>query len=126
MKRILVKDLRQWIGKEVESDFLISRKIVKSTRDGSPFLDLTLTDISGSVKGVAFEGVQSLNNVMEEGRVMRLRGLVDTFNEMLQVKVQTRIGNLLDPMHMRGETGGDDPPGRGMNDPFDRLGQRPF
>jgi 3'-5' exoribonuclease len=88
MKRILVKDLRQWIGKEVESDFLISRKIVKSTRDGSPFLDLTLSDISGSVKGVVFEGVQSLNNVMEEGRVMRLRGLVDTYNEMLQVKVQ--------------------------------------
>jgi 3'-5' exoribonuclease len=88
MKRILVKDLRGWIGKEVESDFLVSRKIVKSTRDGSPFLDLLLSDVSGSVKGVAFEGVQSLSNVMEEGRVMRLRGLVDTFNEMLQIKVQ--------------------------------------
>jgi 3'-5' exoribonuclease len=88
MKRILVKDLRGWLGKEVESDFLVARKVIKSTRDGSPYLELLLGDASGYVKGVAFDAVRSLDNMIEEGRVMRIRGLVDTFNEMLQIKVQ--------------------------------------
>ncbi len=88
MKRILAKDLRGWVGKEIESDFLISRKELKTTRDGCPYLDLVLSDVSGPVRAVAFDGVQSLNNIIEEGTVMRVRGLVTTFNEMVQVKVQ--------------------------------------
>jgi 3'-5' exoribonuclease len=88
MKRILVKDLRGWIGKEIETDFLISRKQVKTTKDGSLYLDVLLSDVSGLVRAVAFEGVQSLDRLLGEGQVMRIRGIVSTFNEAPQVKIQ--------------------------------------
>ncbi|RKZ01109.1 MAG: phosphohydrolase, partial [Candidatus Hydrothermota bacterium] len=75
------------MGKEVEGEFYISRKEVRKKKDGGPYIELALADVTGSAPAVVFEDVETLDGVIREGNVFLIRGNVGSFNDSLQVKV---------------------------------------
>ena len=87
MKNLYVKNLKDYMGKEVEGEFYISRKEVRKKKDGGPYIELALADVTGSAPAVVFEDVETLDGVIREGSVFLIRGNVGSFNDSLQVKV---------------------------------------
>lgn len=75
------------IGQRVDEVFCLSRVERRQRSNGEPFLRLVLVDRSGEVNGVAWDDVDALLEVLEEGGYARIRGDVGDFRGELQVKV---------------------------------------
>lgn len=87
MKSLFVKNLEEHKGKEIESEFLVAKKEFKRKKDGSPYIELVLSDVTGTVQAVIFEKVEKHEPLIRIGKVLRVRGIVGTYNEELQIKV---------------------------------------
>ncbi len=84
--RTWVKDLQS--GTEVEDEFAVRSKEVRQRRGGGSYLALTLGDRTGNVTGLVWENVNELGRELQVGRVVRLRGQVQRYNQRLQVVVR--------------------------------------
>ena len=84
---------RTWIsdlapGLDVEEAYAVSAKEVRQRRNGGPYLALTLSDRTGAVAALAWENVERIGQICESGRVVRIRGQVQRYNQRLQVVVR--------------------------------------
>ncbi|MDI6850346.1 MAG: HD domain-containing protein [bacterium] len=87
VKNIFVKDLPNLIGKEVEDLFQIRDLQDKSGKEGQPFVELTIADVSGTLTARIFDDVDALRGKIERGRVHRLRMQVYQFANQLGLRV---------------------------------------
>lgn len=86
-------DTRTWVrdlepGLDVEEAYAVSAKEIRQRRNGGPYLALTLSDRTGTVAALAWENVDRIGQVCESGRVVRIRGQVQRYNQRLQVVVR--------------------------------------
>jgi 3'-5' exoribonuclease len=72
----------------VREVYAVRTKEVRQRRGGGPYLALTLGDRTGDVAGLVWENVEELGVVCEAGRVVRVRGQVQRYNQRLQVVVR--------------------------------------
>lgn len=86
-ERTWVKDLRS--GTDVEEEFVVRSREVRQRRGGGTYLALTLGDRTGDVTGLVWERVDELGRHLQVGRVVRLRGQVQRYNQRLQVVVRS-------------------------------------
>lgn len=84
-KSVYCADLKQ--GDAVSEVFCVRRVERRSRSDGSAYLRLAFVDRTGEVAGVAWDDVESLVEVLEEGGYARIEGDVGEFRGDLQVKV---------------------------------------
>ncbi|HMP18202.1 MAG TPA: OB-fold nucleic acid binding domain-containing protein, partial [Gemmatales bacterium] len=78
--------LRQMIdGDTFEEIFLATEKLVKTNRQGQPFLQLELRDRSGSLVGRLWNAPESLTRQIQSGDFVRAKGKVQTFQGALQI-----------------------------------------
>jgi len=86
MKRQFVEDLSE--GMAVSDLFVVSRREVKSKRDGEAFLALTLSDRSGSIDAVMWDGVSSVIRDLCVGDVVEAMGSVGSYGDKPQVTLK--------------------------------------
>ncbi len=87
MKQVFVKDLRDHINEEIEDAFLVSSIKTKKKRDGGDFLDVVLSDATGSVPARVFDDIEKHRIHIKAGEVIKIRGTVDQYREEITIKI---------------------------------------
>lgn len=87
------KSERQWAkglkpGADLEEVYAVRSKEVRQRRGGGPYLALTIGDRTGEVAALVWDNVDRLTKVCEPGRVVRIRGQVQSYNQRLQVVIR--------------------------------------
>jgi 3'-5' exoribonuclease len=81
--------IAQWsAGDTVQGFALVSRKEVRRDRNGKDYLDLELTDASGSVLAKAWSESAALRNEFEAHDFVAFRGTVRPYRDQLQVHIE--------------------------------------
>jgi 3'-5' exoribonuclease len=75
-------------GDDVDAVFACSRKDRLTARSGTPYLALELRDRTGAIQGRAFRDADLLAGRFERGQLVRVRGRVERFRDVLQVDVR--------------------------------------
>lgn len=83
----LVKDLTP--GEDVKSTFVVSRKELRKTRAGSPYLAVELADKSGKVEGRVWDRAGSYKDAFAEKDYVAVSGRVETYRERKQVIINS-------------------------------------
>ncbi len=87
MPKQLIKDLEP--GIEVKSAFVVSRKELRKTKAGAPYLALELVDKSGKVDARLWEGVSRYKDAFAERDYVAVSGRAEKYREQLQVVVSS-------------------------------------
>lgn len=75
-------------GQEIDSIYILKRKLLKKNPDGSRFLLFQFSDNSGVLGGILWEGAQEVYDRLEQGRFVRVLGDIQDYREQLQVRVR--------------------------------------
>jgi 3'-5' exoribonuclease len=86
MKNQFVKNLK--VGSELIELFVLRKKELKETFEGQRFLKLELGDKTGRIDGVAWDNPGELYDQAETGDIVKIKGWVTTYKEVLQIKVE--------------------------------------
>jgi 3'-5' exoribonuclease len=86
MRREPVSSLQA--GQEIDSIYILKRKLLKKNPDGSRFLLFQFSDNSGVLGGILWEGAQEVYDHLEQGRFVRVLGDIQDYREQLQVRVR--------------------------------------
>jgi 3'-5' exoribonuclease len=89
MTRCFVSELVA--GSTVDEVFLLAERNLAHKKDGNPFLNLTLADRSGQVKGVLWDQVERIAATVAEGDFVQVRGLVGEYRNSLQLVVKDMV-----------------------------------
>ena len=84
MKTLFIKDLKP--GLEVAEFFVLRKKELKEY-NGQRFLKLELGDRSGRIDGIVWDNSDQLYDKAKVGEIVKVKGLVGTYKEMPQIKV---------------------------------------
>jgi len=76
-------------GDAVSDIFVLAEKSMAHKRDGNPFLNVTLADKSGQIKGVVWDNVTHLAACANAGDFVRVDAAAGEFRGMLQLVVKS-------------------------------------
>lgn len=85
MEKQNIRDLKD--KDAVDSYFLIKEKTVSIGKNGRPFMVLVLGDQTGSIDGRVWDRVDELNAEFDSGDIVRVKGLVQLFQNRKQMIV---------------------------------------
>ncbi len=74
-------------GQKVSLPLLVEKKEVLARRDGSPYLSLTLRDGTGAVEARLWEFSPGDEALIQEGRVLNVKGEVRVYNGRIQLSL---------------------------------------
>jgi len=86
MSKTFIRDFKE--NDTVTSFFGIFNKTVRRTKDGKVFLDLTLVDRTGKINAKIWDDAENLATQFEKGDAVKVQGIVTSFNNELQIKVE--------------------------------------
>ena len=86
MKKLFIKDIRA--GDFVDDIFVLSKKTVAQKRDGNNFLNVTVSDKTGNIKGVIWDNVDEISAGTASGNFMQVQGTVSEYKGTLQLVVK--------------------------------------
>jgi 3'-5' exoribonuclease len=97
MNHLWIKDIKE--NDPVEGAYLVKSKASGQTRQGSPFLTLTLADKTGSLEARVWDNVAEISALFKEGDIVLIAGQVNTYRNRLQIQIQNlnRMDAVLDP-----------------------------
>ncbi len=78
-------------GDTVDDYFLAARKDLRTTANGNQFLGMVFKDRTGEVGGIHWTNPGGLAGNFEVNDVVKVRGRVQTYQERLQLKVETVV-----------------------------------
>lgn len=85
MKTIFVKDIRE--NQKLESTFLVKHKGLARTRTGNPYLNLTLGDTTGEIKGKVWDHAEPLAQRFQQDDFIRVQATAVTYQNALQLTI---------------------------------------
>jgi 3'-5' exoribonuclease len=74
-------------GQGIESTFLVKDKILTKTKAGNPYLSIKLADRTGELEGRIWDNALDFLPLFEKDDCIRVRGEVDEFQGMLQLRI---------------------------------------
>ncbi|MGD8981015.1 MAG: HD domain-containing protein [Desulfobacterales bacterium] len=86
MKKRFIADIRA--GDRVEDIFVLSEKILSQKKDGNNFLNITLSDKTGTIKGVVWDNVDQIAAGITSGDFVYVNGSVSDYRGTLQVVIK--------------------------------------
>ena len=86
MKKWFITDIRA--GDRVDDIFVLSEKILSQKRDGNNFLNVTLSDKTGTIKGVVWDNVDQIAAGITSGDFAHVNGSVSDYRGTLQVVIK--------------------------------------
>ncbi|MBC7252787.1 MAG: HD domain-containing protein [Actinobacteria bacterium] len=87
MSKQLVSELEP--GEEVKSVFLVTRKELRRTKAGAPYLALELTDKSGKVEARVWDNALRYRDAFSERDYVAVSGRVERYRDQVQVVVSS-------------------------------------
>lgn len=90
MKKQFINDLNA--GDPVDDVFVLSEKALSRKKDGNSFLNITLSDKTGNMKGVVWDNVDQILPLVSSGDFVRVKGNVSEYKGTLQLVVKTLSG----------------------------------
>jgi 3'-5' exoribonuclease len=84
-KTIFVADIRE--GQQIRDLFLVSGKALAETKNGKPYLALTLMDRSGAIEARIWEDAARFDPQAEIGRIVAVEALAKPFRDQLQLNI---------------------------------------
>lgn len=85
MKKQFVNSLQE--GDVVNDYFIAARKDLRDQANGNKFLGMVFKDKTGDVGGILWNNAQSVARLFEAGDVVNVRGVVTSYQERLQIRV---------------------------------------
>ena len=119
MKKQFISDIKA--GDWVDDIFVLSEKILSQKRDGDNFLNVTLSDKTGTLKGVVWDNVDQIAAGITSGDFVYVNGSVSEYKGALQVvikKMEPFPSDRIDPSDFLPQTS------RNIEDMFERLVKR--
>lgn len=86
MKKRFITDIKA--GDVVDDVFVLAEKILSQKRDGKNFLNVTLSDKTGTLKGVVWDNVDQIAAAVTSGDFVSIRGTVGEYKGTLQLVVK--------------------------------------
>jgi len=86
MKKTYVKNIK--VGDFIDDIFMLSEKVLSQKRDGNHYLNLTLTDKTGTLKGVIWDNVDQIASHITSGNFVTIKGTVSEYKGNLQLVVK--------------------------------------
>ncbi len=86
MKSTFIKDIRA--GDLVDDIFVLSEKTMAQKRDGNNFLNITVSDKTGNIKGVIWDRVDDISAGIASGDFVQVQGTVSEYKGILQLVVK--------------------------------------
>ena len=87
MKKRFITDIKA--GDVVDDVFVLAEKILLHKRDGNNFLNVVLSDKTGTLKGVVWDNVDQITAGVTSGDFVSIRGTVGEYKGTLQLVVKT-------------------------------------
>ena len=119
MKKQFIADIKA--GDGVDDIFVLSEKILSQKRDGDNFLNVTISDKTGTLKGVVWDNVNQIATGITSGDFAYVNGSVSEYKGALQVvikKMEPFPPDRIDPSDFLPQTS------RNIEDMFERLVKR--
>jgi 3'-5' exoribonuclease len=119
MKKQFIADIKA--GDGVDDIFVLSEKILSQKRDGDNFLNVTISDKTGTLKGVVWDNVNQIATGITSGDFAYVNGSVSEYKGALQVvikKMEPYPPDRVDPSDFLPQTS------RNIEDMFERLVKR--
>jgi 3'-5' exoribonuclease len=91
MKQRFIADIKA--GDVVDDIFVLSEKILSQKRDGNNFLNITLSDKTGTIKGVVWDDVDRITTGITSGDFVHVNGHVGEYRGALQVVIK-KMGSI--------------------------------
>jgi 3'-5' exoribonuclease len=76
-------------GDRVDDIFVLSEKILSQKRDGNNFLNVTLSDKTGTIKGVVWDNVDQIAAGITSGDFAHVNGSVSDYRGTLQIVIKS-------------------------------------
>ena len=87
MKRKMISQVNE---NDVVGDFfVVTRCDKKTTRTNKPYLDVVLSDATGSMPGRVWDNVDRLAEALVSGKIVRLEASAEKYNNNIQNKEKT-------------------------------------
>lgn len=86
MKKRFITDIKA--GDMVDDIFVLAEKILSQKRDGNNFLNVTLSDKTGTLNGVVWDNVDQITANVTSGDFVSIRGKVSEYKGTLQLVVK--------------------------------------
>jgi 3'-5' exoribonuclease len=86
MKKRFISDIR--VGDVVDDIFVLSEKILSRKKDGNNFLNITLSDKTGLIKGVVWDDVDRISAEITSGDFVHVTGSAGEYRGASQVVIQ--------------------------------------
>ena len=94
VSKLFVRDLSD--GQTVDSVFLVRERTLRKKRNGEDFLRLSLSDVSGSVPAVCWEGACEAHDQAELGAAVRVQGryaVSERFGPQLTIETLMQVAD---------------------------------
>jgi 3'-5' exoribonuclease len=116
MKKQFVNTIKA--GDTIDEVFVLAEKFLSQKKDGNNFLNVTLSDKTGRIKGVVWDNVDDISLEVSSGNFVHVKANVSEYRDMLQMVIKSMVvcpAESVDP--------GDFLPATALNveDLFDRL-----
>ncbi len=86
MKNQFINDIK--VGGFVDDIFVLAEKTMAQKRDGNNFLNLTLADKTGAIKGVVWDNVEQISVGVASGDFVRIQGKVNEYKGKFQLVIK--------------------------------------
>jgi 3'-5' exoribonuclease len=99
MKNQFINEIKA--GNFVDDIFVLSEKTMSQKRDGNNFLNVTLTDKTGAIKGVIWDNVEQISANLASGDFVRIQGNVNEYRGAFQLVIKNMekcSADIIDPL----------------------------
>lgn len=88
-KTLFISDLAE--GQQIYDLFLVSRKNLAETKNGKPYLALTLMDRTGEIEARIWDNASHFDTLAETGQIVAIEGQVKAFRDQLQLSISSIV-----------------------------------
>ena len=86
MKKVFISDVKA--ADAIDELFVLSEKSLAQKKDGNHYLTVTVSDKTGTMKGVAWDRVDQIQETVSTGDVVRIQGVINEYKGNLQLVVK--------------------------------------
>lgn len=97
MKKQFVNMLRA--GDTVDEVFVLAEKNLAQKKDGNNFLNVTLSDKTGRIKGVVWDNVDEISLKVSSGNFVHVKANVSEYRDILQLVIKSMVGCPVDSVN---------------------------
>ncbi|MFO7839339.1 MAG: HD domain-containing protein [Desulfosalsimonadaceae bacterium] len=87
MKNTFINELKA--GQAVDDSFVLAGKNLSQKKDGGYYMTVSLSDKTGTIRGVVWDNIDDLRELADAGDFIRVRGTVSEYRGALQIVVKS-------------------------------------